>query len=111
MIDFTQVPGAAIYDPLTGETVPAGGTVYVNYGANSGVWVGDPTFGALLGVALYVDNVRNSVLDLSRGSTSPLPWNSPSLGQHELVLRAYVTDYDRTRTCYVESVPEYPIAH
>src|SRR5262245_5597267 len=56
MSDFSRIPGAAIYDPVTGEVVPAGGSVWVQYGANSGIWLGDPTFGPLLGVQLYVDD-------------------------------------------------------
>jgi len=109
MTDFSRLPGAAIYDPITGEIVKAGRTYTINYGANSGIWLGDPTFGALLGVQLWVDDSLSSSLDLSGGSIGPLPWPSPTVGQHELVLRAYLTDFYKTRTCFVDSLPQYPI--
>ena len=106
LTDFLQPPGARIWSPLTGDAVS--GSTSVVWGANSGIWVGDPTYGALLAVQLFVDAQPNSYLDLS-GGTRPLPWNSPSPGQHALTLRAYVSDFNRTTACYVESEPEYPV--
>jgi len=111
LTDFLQPPAARIWSPITGDTVPAGGTEWVAWGANSGIWVGDPTFGALLGVQLFVDDQLNSFLDLAGGTVSPLAWSSPQPGQHGLTLRAYVTDFSRTRACSVDSESQYPVVH
>ncbi len=110
LTDFLQPPAARIWSPVTGDTVPTG-TVLVTWGANSGIWVGDSTFGALLGVELFVDDQMNSFLDLTGGTVGPLAWSSATPGQHELTLRAYVTDLYRTRACYVDSDPEYPVVN
>ncbi len=110
LTDFLQSPAARIWSPVTGDTVPAG-TVWVTWGANSGIWVGDPTFGALLGVQLFVDDQVNSFLDLTGGTVGPLAWSSATPGQHELTLRVYVTDLYRTRACYADSESEYPVVH
>jgi hypothetical protein len=101
-------PVTEIAYPNTGEAVT--GRVYVQQGSYSGIWVGDPMVGGITKIELYVDRSLVSTTDLMARKSSPLVWSTSGAakGTHELQIRAFSTNFDRTKVCYVDSAYEYP---
>lgn len=100
-------PFTDISYPVTGESVT--GRVYVQQGSYSGIWVGDPMVGSMVKIELYVDGTLVATQDLTARKTSPLLWNATTKGNHDLMLRMYSTNYDRSRQCYLDSAHQFPV--
>jgi hypothetical protein len=100
-------PFTEIGYPNTGESVT--GRVYVQQGSYSGIWLGDPMVGSIVKIELYVDGSLAATQDLTARKSGALLWNATTQGTHDLMLRMYSTNYDRTRQCYVDSTHEYPV--
>jgi len=100
-------PFSDITYPVTGESVT--GRVYVQQGSYSGLWLGDPMVGSIVKMELYVDGALVATKDLTARKSGALMWSATSKGTHQLTLRVFSTNYDRTKVCYIDSLPEYPV--
>jgi hypothetical protein len=100
-------PFTDISYPNTSESVT--GRVYVQQATYSGIWAGDPYAGSIVKVELYVDGSIVATQDYTARKMNPLLWNATTKGTHDLMLRMYSTDVDRTRQCYLDSPHEFPL--
>ena len=65
--------------------------------------------GSIVKMELYVDGSLVATKDLTARKSSALLWNATVKGTHDLMLRVYSTNDDRTKQCYVDSPHEYPV--
>jgi len=92
--------------PNTGQTVT--GQVYVQQASYSGIWVGDAMPGSITKIQLYVDGSLTATTDYTARKTASLIWNSTG-GSHSLMLRMYSANMAGTKSCYVDSLLEWPL--
>ena len=100
-------PVTEITYPNTGEYVT--GRVYVQQGSYAGIWNGDSMPGGISQIQLFVDGALTATMVLGGKRLNPLLWNASGSGTHQVMVRMFSINLDKTKTCYVDSPPEYPV--